>query len=81
MGILLYHFPGEHKLLMKHKVLLDGKYTAIDRVGTMKHIGPISKHEYIYRTYTLVVGAEFKVKKRKCNGTCGYHGNKMKHNT
>ena len=63
MGILLYHFPGEHKLLMKHKVLLDGKYTAIDRVGTMKHIGTISKHEYLYRTYTLVVGAEFKVKK------------------
>ena len=55
MGILLYHFPGEHKLLMKHKVLLDGKYTAIDRVGTMKHIGTISKHEYLYRTYTLVV--------------------------
>ena len=52
MGILLYHFPGEHKLLMKHKVLLDGKYTAIDRVGTMKHIGPISKHEYIYIEHT-----------------------------
>ena len=66
MGILLYHFSGEHKLLMKHKVLLDGKYTAIDPVGTMKHIGPISKHEYIYRTYTLVVGAEFKV-------TCQYN--------
>ena len=63
MGILLYHFPCEHKLLMKHKVQLDGKYTAIDPVDTMKHIGPISKHEYLYRTYTLVVGAEFKAKK------------------
>ena len=39
------------------------EYTAIDRVDTMKHIGPISEHEYLYRTYTLVVGAEFKVKK------------------
>ena len=29
---------------------------------------------------TLVIDAELKVKKKKCNGTYGYHGNKMKHN-
>ena len=62
IGIVLYHFQGEHKLFMKHKVRFDGKYTVIDRVDTMKHIGLISKHEYLYRTYTLVVGAEFNVK-------------------
>ena len=56
MRILLYNFPGEHKLLINHKVRLDGKYTAIDRVDAMKHIGPTSKHKYLYRTYTLVVG-------------------------
>ena len=47
MGILLNHLPDEHNLLMKHKVRLDSKYTAIDRVDTMKHIGPISKHEHL----------------------------------
>ena len=47
MGILLYHFPDKHNLLMKHKVLLTGKNIAIDRVNTMQHIGPISRHEHL----------------------------------
>ena len=53
MGILQYKFPCEHKLLMKHKVRLDGKYTAIDRIDTMKHIGQyLNMNIYIEHTST-----------------------------
>ena len=50
---------------MKHKERLVSKHTAIDCGNTTKHIEPISEHEYLYEKYTLVAGAELKVKKIK----------------